>query len=194
MTKANDVPIGGMRVELFLPTEQVPKGVIIPRLVHSSRIVTIVSGNEDVRDCDALITENHDTSLGIRTADCAPVCFSDGKNIGIAHIGWRGLCLGLIEKMMPYFDTTTLAVYVAPFLHSFEIKKDFCYEEITQKFGESFIKRKDDTFIFNFKDAIRSLLPPETVYDSRNTATDFSLPSYRRGKMDRRLVTVVSFL
>lgn len=182
-----------MLTKLFLPSEHVPSNIIIPKLSHGSDIVTIVTGDENVEACDALITQNHNFSLGIRTADCAPICLSDGTQIGIAHIGWRGLCLGLIEKMLTHFDVNNLSVYVAPFLHSFEIQKDFCYEQITQKFGERFIEQKDDKLVFNFKDAISSLLPPQTKYDIRDTATDLSLPSYRRDKTKERLVTVVSF-
>lgn len=184
----------GMRIELFLSPEQVKGNVaIIPKLPHGSNIVTIRSGDENLNDCDALLTENHEISLGIKTADCAPICFADGGAIGIAHVGWRGLCLGLVEKMLTRFDIATLSVYVAPFLHSFEIQKDFCYDQITQKFGERYIEHRSDKLIFNFKDAIGSLLPPHAVYDPRSTATDLALPSYRRDKTKDRLITVVSF-
>lgn len=182
-----------MLTKLFLSSEHVPGNIIIPKLSHGSNIVTIVTGDENVEDCDALVTENHSASLGIKTADCAPICFGDGKMIGIAHIGWRGLCLGLVEKMLTNFDADNLSVYVAPFLHSFEIQKDFCYEQITQKFGERFIEQKADKLVFNFKGAINSLLPSQTVYDARDTATDLSLPSYRRDKTKERLATTVSF-
>jgi len=190
----NDIVVGGMHIELFPRMGQVQENtIVIPQLPHGSNIVTIRSGKEDVRDCDALITENRGLSLGIRTADCAAVCFGDGKAIGIAHIGWRGLCRGLIEKMTDHFDASALAVYVAPFLHSFEIKKDFCYEEVTGKFGMRHIEQRPGKLVFNFKDAISSLLPPRTVYDSRNIATDLSFPSYRRDKTKDRFVTAVSF-
>jgi polyphenol oxidase len=193
MNGENQISIGGMRIELFLSSEQMKKEIIIAHLSHGSNIVTIVTGDEPVEDCDALITRNRRFSLGIKTADCAPICFSDGNKIGIAHVGWRGLCLGLIEKMLTNFDATNLSLYVAPFLHSFEIQKDFCYEQITQKFEKRFISEQEGKLLFNFKEAIASLMPPQVVYDVRNTATDFSLPSYRREKTSERLVTTVSF-
>lgn len=183
-----------MNTELFLPTQEVKGNVIVPKLSHGSNIVTIVIGSENVEDCDALVTENHNISLGIKTADCAPICFADGKKIGITHIGWRGLCLGLIEKMLTQFEAHSLSIYVGPFLHSFEIQRDFCYDQIVQKFGERFIEQKDDKIVFNFKEVISSLLPSQTVFDTRDTATDLSLPSYRRDKTKERFVTVVSFL
>ncbi|MFA5998200.1 MAG: polyphenol oxidase family protein [Candidatus Paceibacterota bacterium] len=182
-----------MLTEIFLPSESVPSGVIIPNLSHGSNIVTIQSGDENVDDCDALITENHSLSLGIRTADCAPICFSDGKKIGIVHVGWRGLCLGLIEKMLTNFNTTTLSIYVAPFLHSFEIQRDVCYDRILQKFGERYIEQRSGKLVFHFKNAIGSLLPAHAVYDARSTETDRSFPSHRRDKTKERFVTVVSF-
>jgi hypothetical protein len=194
MTNENVFDIGGMHVEIFLSSQKVDKkGLRIARLSHGSKIVFIQSGSEDLTDCDAMVTKNHEFPLGIKTADCAPICFSDGTKIGIAHVGWRGLCLGLTEKMLAQFDAGKCFVYVGPFLNFFEIKKDFCYDQITQKFGERFITQEGDKLVFNFKEAIASLLPRQTMYDVRNTATELSLPSYRRGKMAERLVTTVSF-
>src|SRR3989344_2210364 len=194
MTQENNVDIIGMHIELFLPSEKVKgNAIVIPRLPHGSNIVVVQSGKEDLGDCDALITKKHDISLGIRTADCAPMCFCDGEIMGIAHIGWRGLCLGLIEKMLTQFDISNLSVYVAPFLHTFEIQKDFCYEQITQKFGEQFVKSQSSKIIFCFKDVIASLLQPQTRYDTRDTGTDLSFPSYRRDKTKDRFVTTVNY-
>ena len=59
-----------------------------------------------------------------------------------------------------------------------------------QKFGERFIEQKKEKLMFNFKDAIASLMTPQAVYDSRDTATDLSLPSYRRGDVERLITTV----
>jgi copper oxidase (laccase) domain-containing protein len=191
--RGNNFDVGKMHIEIYLPGEQVREGaIVIPKLPHGADIVTIQTGTEDLTDCDALLTKSHDFHIGIKTADCAPVCFSDGETIGIAHIGWRGLCLGLIEKTMTNFDTAKLDVYVAPFLHAFNIQKDFCYDLITQKFGEKYIEQKDGELIFHFKDAVSSLLPAETVYDTRSTE-DISFPSYRRDKTTDRFVTLVSF-
>ena len=182
-----------MCIELFLSREEVPKSVILPQQVHDAAIVDIRTGHEDLHSCDALVTKNREFSLGIKTADCAPVCFSDGTKIGIAHVGWRGLCLGLIEKMIEQFGSKTLVIYVAPFLDSFEIQKDFCYEQITEKFRESFIEHQSDRTLFHFKDVIVSKLPSQTLYDSRDIATSLSFPSHRRNKTDKRFFTIVSF-
>ena len=193
MTKEHNFDIGKMHIELFLPSEKLRENIIIPRLAQDSRIISIQSGDEDVDGCDALITGDSHFSLGIKTADCAPICLSDGEKIGIMHIGWRGLCLGLIEKMLVNFNGKTLDVYVAPFLHSFEIKKDSCYDRVTEKFGKQFFEEKSGKIFFNFKNAIHLLLPSQTVYDARDTETDKSFPSHRRDGTKSRFVTAVSF-
>lgn len=193
MIKGNSFDVGKMHIELFLPSETVREGIVLAHPTHGLNIAIIQLGDENLEDCDATITENHNLSLGIRTADCAAICLSDGKKVGIAHVGWRGLCLGFIEKVITHFDTSALDVYVAPFLHSFEIQRDSCYECITQKFGDRYFEEKSGKLFFNFKDAISSLLPPQTVYDARDTKTDIPFPSHRRDGTKDRFVTVVSF-
>lgn len=180
-------------VSVYSSLEDLDSKVILPNQCHSDSVVEVVSGNENLNNCDALITKDKHFSLGIKTADCAAICFSDGEKIGIAHIGWRGLCLGLIEKMLKRFNFFNLRVFVGPFNHSFEIQKDFCFVKIQEKFGDKYFMQKEDKIIFLFKDAIMSLLPKSVVSDERNTFTDVSLPSFRRDKTEKRLVTVVSF-
>jgi len=166
-------------------------GIVVPRLCHGDSIVDVVYSSDDVGVCDALVTKNKDVALGVKTADCAPICFADHKLFGIAHVGWRGLCLGLIEKMHLKFDEDSLEVFVGPHMHSFTIQKDFCYDLLIEKFGGAFIETTGNDMVFHFKDAIASLLPSGAIFDARNTYTDLSLPSHRRDKTSKRLLTVV---
>ena len=137
--------------------------------------------------------ETEEFSLGIQTADCATICFTDEEKIGIAHVGWRGLCLPLIEKMLTQFDFSKLHLFIGPFNHSFEIKKDFCFDKIQKKFGDKYFIENHGIITFLFKDAMMSLLPENIEVDARNTFEDLSLPSFRRDKTSKRLVTVISF-
>jgi copper oxidase (laccase) domain-containing protein len=181
--------------DVLLPSDAVPEGLKITptKLPHKTDIVIVETGEESLADCDALVTANRAFSLGMRTADCAAICFGDGEKIGVAHAGWRGLCLGMVEKMLGHFSSSTVTIYVAPFLHSFEIQKDFCYDQIQQKFGDRFITEDSGKTVFQFKEAIASLVPPNAIFDERSTVTDLSLPSYRRDKTTERLLTVVRF-
>ena len=184
---------GEVLVTIYPQSQDVPNAVILPEQCHGDNIIEIITGDENLYSCDALITKNKKILLGVRTADCAPICFTDGEIIGIAHAGWRGLCLSLIEKMLSKFNRQNLCVFVAPFLHSFEIRKDFCFERIQEKFGDKYFNESGSQVTFLFKDAIMSLLPEDTEIDSRNTLKDFYLPSFRRDKTTDRLTTVINF-
>ncbi|WP_265587173.1 peptidoglycan editing factor PgeF [Sphingomicrobium arenosum] len=50
--------------------------------------------------CDAVVTRTPGLLLGIVTADCAPVLFSDTDAgvVGAAHAGWRGAIGGVTDK------------------------------------------------------------------------------------------------
>lgn len=50
-------------------------------------------------EADAAVTDAPGVVLAILTADCLPVLFAsrDGRRIGAAHAGWRGLHAGVLE-------------------------------------------------------------------------------------------------
>ena len=54
---------------------------------------------------DALYTTEPNLVLGVLTADCLPVlfCSADGREIAVAHAGWRGLCNGVLEATLQHF-------------------------------------------------------------------------------------------
>lgn len=182
-----------MSVDVSVSPDKFKEGVVMPQQSHGNRVTVVETGNENLEDCDAVVTGNRNLSLGIRTADCAPVCFSDGKTIAIAHVGWRGLCAGILENVLTYFDTRQVEVFVGPHLQEFEIQKDFCYDAIMRKFGNTFIDTTDNGLQFRFTDAIRSCLPANVVVDERTTATDLTLPSYRFKRMCGHIITIVEF-
>ena len=55
---------------------------------------------EERPEADAMVTATPNIMLGILTADCVPVLFSDSraKVVGAAHAGWRGLVAGVLEN------------------------------------------------------------------------------------------------
>jgi polyphenol oxidase len=54
----------------------------------------------DEPEADAAVSHLPGTVLAILTADCLPVlfCSEDGRSIGAAHAGWRGLAAGVLEE------------------------------------------------------------------------------------------------
>lgn len=69
--------------------------------VHSADAVTLADpwDDESRPHADALVTNRPDFTLGILTADCAPVLFADREAgvIGAAHAGWKGAVGGVTD-------------------------------------------------------------------------------------------------
>lgn len=68
--------------------------------VHGVGVVdaATVGPGQPVREGDASISDQRDVVCAIMTADCLPVLFADleGKVVGAAHAGWRGLSAGVL--------------------------------------------------------------------------------------------------
>jgi YfiH family protein len=87
------------RVQAFLPTAPV-----LAEQVHGRDVVTVDGTNvaalrERPPVADALVTRLPGMPLAVRVADCLPVLFAslDGRVVGAAHAGWRGLAAGVLE-------------------------------------------------------------------------------------------------
>ena len=73
-----------------------------PYQIHSADVITVdgLWPKEADRKADALVTATPGLALGVATADCGPVLFSDpaAKVIGAAHSGWKGAITGILEN------------------------------------------------------------------------------------------------
>jgi YfiH family protein len=70
--------------------------------VHGARVLRLMAdtGNASTRaEADAAITTVSGLACTVMVADCLPVLFaaSDGRGVGAAHAGWRGLAGGVLE-------------------------------------------------------------------------------------------------
>ena len=68
--------------------------------VHSADVVIADDlRRDDKPKADALVTSTPGLAIGILTADCTPVLFSDADAgvIGAAHAGWKGAVSGVLE-------------------------------------------------------------------------------------------------
>ena len=78
-----------------------PAAPVWLRQTHGSAVATLTAGMPSVRAplADAAVTREPGIVCAVLTADCLPVLFADrrGSAVGIAHAGWRGLCLGVLE-------------------------------------------------------------------------------------------------
>lgn len=73
------------------------------RQVHSARVVRIGAGDatDDApgHTADAAVTTVAGVACTVQAADCLPVLLAapDGRAVGAAHAGWRGLAAGVVE-------------------------------------------------------------------------------------------------
>ncbi|MEM1318471.1 MAG: peptidoglycan editing factor PgeF [Pseudomonadota bacterium] len=74
--------------------------LISPYQVHSADVVTVDAPFPGERPkADGIVTATEGLAIGIVTADCGPVLFSDPnmRVIGACHAGWKGALTGVME-------------------------------------------------------------------------------------------------
>lgn len=106
--------------------------------VHGTEILNADEFFHSPATADAAMTTQKGRVLAIMTADCLPVVVSDteGKIIGAAHAGWRGLQAGILEKLVRQMQaqcpTSALQAWVGPAISQavFEVGADV-YEAFT---------------------------------------------------------------
>ncbi|MDP6080806.1 MAG: peptidoglycan editing factor PgeF [Arenicellales bacterium] len=69
--------------------------------VHGCGVVDVSTGSVGTV-ADAAYTTTPGPVVAVMTADCIPLFLSDtdGSFVAIVHVGWRGLCAGVIEALL----------------------------------------------------------------------------------------------
>ena len=94
----------------------------LARQVHGASVIEVRDGEAGVvGEADVLVTRSRAATIGILTADCAPVVLWGDGVIAIAHAGWRGLVAGAVEAGVAATGGVT-AAWVGPSIHA------CCYE------------------------------------------------------------------
>ncbi len=129
--------------------------------VHGTQVIDADLHHSGVPNADASVATKPGKVLAIMTADCLPVLLvsRDGKVVGAAHAGWRGLAAGVIEqtvalmraKQGDYTETQTeneIIAYLGPAIgpHAFEVGSEVrdifieqnpasaaCFEQLQEK-------------------------------------------------------------
>jgi hypothetical protein len=72
------------------------------RQVHGGTVLR-VSGPGLAGEADALLTDQHDLPLAVRTADCVPIVIHGDSAVAVVHAGWRGLAAGIVANAVAAF-------------------------------------------------------------------------------------------
>ncbi|MDX1443894.1 MAG: peptidoglycan editing factor PgeF [Gammaproteobacteria bacterium] len=74
--------------------------------VHGNEVVLLDELPDEPPRADAALTRTPGIPLAVLTADCLPVLFCDeaGREVAVAHAGWRGLAAGILQNTVDLFD------------------------------------------------------------------------------------------
>ncbi len=161
-----------------------PSHILFLNQIHTDKIVIISKEhlhNQDyIADADAMITDQEDICLVIRTADCVPIIIIDPKKqiIAAVHSGWKSTKLQItaktIEKMHSAFNCnpSDLQVYILPGIgaDSYEVQMD-----VAGHFNEADYTTKDGSIYLDLQHAIKTSVKncsiPEKNIHSNNLCT-----------------------
>ncbi|MGH8271711.1 MAG: peptidoglycan editing factor PgeF [Gammaproteobacteria bacterium] len=83
-------------------TERLPAEPLWLRQVHGNRVLAADEEFKSEPEADAAVTSTPGRVLAVLTADCLSVFLAarDGSAVGVAHAGWRGLAVGVVEATL----------------------------------------------------------------------------------------------
>lgn len=89
------------------------------QIVRADEVIAAASAVTAPVQADASVTDRADAVCVVMVADCLPVllCDAQGRAVGAAHAGWRGLAAGIVEQTAA--RVATLAGGDARELHAF---------------------------------------------------------------------------
>ncbi|MFT5169927.1 MAG: YfiH family protein [Candidatus Omnitrophota bacterium] len=110
-------------------------GVVNIRQVHGNRVVYAQSVDQVIQEADAVITDQRNVPITVRTADCVPIFLHDTvKNvIGVIHAGWQSTHKCITEETMKTMvqrckvNPIDVQCYIGPCIRkqSFEVGDEF---------------------------------------------------------------------
>lgn len=103
-------------------------------VVNADDVLAATQRGEPLMQADASVTDRTGTVCVVMIADCMPVllCDPQGRAVGAAHAGWRGLASGVVENTaqrvasLACTDMSVLHAYLGPCIgpQAFEVGPD----------------------------------------------------------------------
>ncbi|PCJ21273.1 MAG: hypothetical protein COB02_01435 [Candidatus Cloacimonadota bacterium] len=134
----NGIPIDGLSKTPYLALSQYYPNLSFHgvKQSHSTNITSLLNQNtlfNSYPNSDALITNNFQQALYIKTADCIPLIIFNDDFIAILHLGHKGFFDGLLEHFLSQISyTDQLMAYIGPSIHDccFEVSSDFIKDKL----------------------------------------------------------------
>jgi polyphenol oxidase len=146
--------------------------VITAHQVHSAEVVEVtdVWAAEARPKVDGLVTRQKNIALGVLTADCGPVLFTDSEAgvIGCCHAGWKGAVGGVTDATVAAMEKlgavrSKIVAVIGPTISqtAYEVGPEFPKPFLEQSSAHSkfFVpSTKPEHFMFNLPGYIRQRL------------------------------------
>ncbi len=136
-----------------------PEYLLSLHQIHSPDVVSVTEPWKNERPkADALVTDRPGLALGVLTADCAPVLFSDGKVIGAAHAGWKGALYGVLSNTIDAMcalgarrDQITAVVGPCISQRNYEVGQEFFenFYDLDPDYSRFFVNGATDKYHFD---------------------------------------------
>lgn len=151
--------------------------------IHSATAVIIDKpfSPDNIPQADALVTNTPGIALGILTADCLPILFSDpqARVIGAAHSGWKGAIGGVIEDTLDKMlslgaQKTRIHATIGPAIAQASY-------EVGTEFYERFLAERPENNVF-------------FAASAREGHYLFNLPAYAKARLAAAGITQINLL
>lgn len=127
---------------------------------HSPDVEIITDPAQETNPADAMVTNVPGIALGILTADCQPILFSDPQAgvVGAAHAGWRGARDGVLGNTLTAMESLgasrdNIKAVVGPCIsqRAYEVGPEFFDDFLLQDTENArfFADGKDDRMMFD---------------------------------------------
>ena len=141
-------------------------------------------------EADGAVAHGPGKVLAILTADCLPALFvsADGRAIGAAHAGWRGLAAGVLERTVERMGGGPVQAWLGPAIGqpSFEVGEEVraAFVDVDSRAASAFIANRPGHWLCDIYALARLRLASVGVTQVSgggfDTRTDERLYSYRR--------------
>lgn len=178
--------------------------------VHSERIHYIDPFNikkymeEPLIEGDGLFTAYSGLLLGVRTADCVPVFYTDRRAgiAGIVHAGWRGIKKGVHLKIIDEIQEKLMIGAGDLFIMTGPHIRKCCYEvgtDMGKEFGKIDFETRNGRLFFDLEaritaDLVKKGVPAGNISSSgkcTKCSADPRFYSYRGGDKEERMLSFI---
>lgn len=162
-------------------------------LYNPNNLTEINHSQSLLQNCDALHTECKTFALGIYTADCIPCFIVQGDQLYSLHLGWRGVYLKLLSKVLLNLKKEeTFNVFLGPHIqsNSFEVQPDLVDKfKLINPHHQNWLLKKESKLFISLQNLLLDEIKPykKAIVETVNidTFTDSNFYSYRRDSSQR---------